>query len=135
VDTHGLQNTTGPYYSPCILPAVFALACLGMQRVGVFGRALAIAWCLVAAWIASLTYVAKLVPYYGGLIGRSNLSTLWHWWADPRGRLTLSVTTLAPVGVVYALLACFLLILILVTVRIVLDLKAEPSPQSGKSVF
>jgi MFS family permease len=113
------QTTTGPYYAPCILPAVLALACLGLQRSGVVGRFLAIATCLLSAWIAVLTYIAKLIPYYGGFIGRSTVSALWHWWTTPSGHAVLAATTLAPASVVYFLLFCFLLVLIWLTAQTV----------------
>jgi hypothetical protein len=115
---HELQTTTGPYYAPCILPAVLALACLGLQRSGTIGKFLAIAGGLLSAWIAALTYIAKLIPYYGGFIGRSTLGSLWHWWTDRNGRVILSATTLAPSAVVYSLLICFLLVLLLLTVSL-----------------
>jgi 4-amino-4-deoxy-L-arabinose transferase-like glycosyltransferase len=121
---HELQTTTGPYYAPCILPAVLALACLGLQRSGTLGRILAMALCLVSAWIAALTYVAKLLPYYGGFIGRSTVGALWNWWTEPSGHATLAVTTLAPAGVVYLLLLCFLVTLTLLTAQIVRTLNS-----------
>jgi len=127
VDTHGLQATTGPYYAPCILPAILALACLGLQRSGAMGRILAMAIGLVAAWIAALTYMAKLVPYYSGFLGRSTAVALWNWWTQGGGYATLSVTAIAPVGVVYLLLVCFFAVLVLSTVRMALMLKSAPA--------
>lgn len=50
------------------------LAALGMQRNGIAGRVLAGLTCLVSAWIAALTYVAKLFPLYGGYEGRAKCS-------------------------------------------------------------
>lgn len=113
------QTTTGPYYAPCILPAILVLACLGLQRSGIMGKLLAVATCLLCAWIAALTYIAKLIPYYGGFIGRSTISTLWRWWTSPGGHAILATTTLAPTGVVYFLLICFLLTLVWLTAQIV----------------
>ena len=123
---HELQTTTGPYYAPCVLPTVLALAYLGLQRSGTVGRLLAMVLCLLSAWIAALTYVAKLVPYYGGFIGRSTIGSLWNWWTGQSGHATLAVTALAPAGVVYLLLACFLIALVLLTVRTVSLLKPVP---------
>ena len=123
IDTHGLQTTTGPYYSPCILPAVLALSFLGLQRSGAVGCILAIITCILAAWVAALTYLAKLVPYYGGFIGRSTIGSLWNWWTAPSGHTTLALTALAPAGMVYFLLACFLIILALLVARTVSKLK------------
>lgn len=113
------QTTTGPYYAPCILPALLALACLGLQRSETVGQIIAVVWCLLSAWIATLTYIAKLIPYYGGFIGRSTLGSLWHWWTNPNGRTILAATTLAPAEIVYVLLICFLLALALLTAQTV----------------
>ena len=116
---HEQQTTTGPYYAPCILPAVLALACLGLQRSGGIGQILAIAFCLLSAWIAALTYIAKLIPYYGGFIGRSTIGSLWHWWTDRNGHAILGATALASAGVIYLLLICFLATLSLLTAKTV----------------
>lgn len=107
VDTHGLQTNTGPYYTPCILPAILALIFLGLQRSGTPGRIIAIAISVVALWIALLTYFAKLLPYYGGLIGRSTFTGILRWWTSPGAREIFSVTTLGASAAIYALLLCY----------------------------
>jgi hypothetical protein len=106
-DTHGLQPTTGPYYTPCILPAVFALTFLGLQRSGMWGRAIAVGISAVALWVGLLTYFAKLLPYYGGVVGRSTPGTIMHWWLTPAGHDIFAVTTLGPSITVYVLLICY----------------------------
>lgn len=114
-DTHGLQPTTGPYYTPCILPAVFALVFLGLQRSGMWGRIIAIAISAIALWIGLLTYFAKLLPYYGGVIGRSTPRIILDWWVTPAGHDIFAVTTLGPSIVVYILLICYTALLTFVS--------------------
>jgi hypothetical protein len=128
-DTHGLQTTFGPYYSPCILPALFALTFLGLQRSGKWGRAIAIGISGVALWIGLLTYYAKLLPYYGGVIGRSTVSSILHWWLTPKGHEILAVTTLGPSSAVYVLLVCYTGLLIAVNWQIISGLIRVPELQ------
>ncbi len=118
VDTHGVSTGAEPWYAQCILPAVFALAFLGLQRSGIWGRWFAAFLCLVTAWIAALTYIAKLLPFYGGYSGRSTLPRILNWWrTDWSG--ALSSVLIAPVPLICALLACFLALLAGVTVFLV----------------
>jgi hypothetical protein len=122
-DTHGLQNATGPYYAPCILPPIYALVFLGLQRNGRLGRILAALVVLMSAWIAAVTYVAKFVPFYGGYLGRSTLPALWKWWSgNPAGALT--DLALAPLPIVWLLLGLFLATLIAVTWIVLAGLRA-----------
>jgi hypothetical protein len=111
VDTKGVATSAMPWYPQCIMPAIWILAILGMQRSGLAGRVIAGVTCLVAAWIAALTYLAKLFPLYGGFEGRASLPALWKWWSDNPGAL-LSSVTLVPVSVLFGLLVTFLLLLI-----------------------
>lgn len=110
VDTHGMQTTTGPYYSPCILPAIYILAFLGFERTGKAGRVLATALCLVSFWIALITYAFKLIPSYGGNWGKASVTSILAWWSgQPLAALT--GVTLASPSAVISLLICFLIML------------------------
>ncbi len=129
-DTHGLQTTTGPYYAPCIVPAIWVLAFLGLQRNGLAGRIVAAFLSLLTAWVAALTYVAKLLPYYGGFYGRSTLHALWAWWrGNPKD--ALSGLTLARVPVVFVLLSLYLLGLIGLTASLLVRLGSTENKLTG----
>jgi hypothetical protein len=93
------------------------LAALGMQRSGIAGRVIAGLTCLVAAWIAALTYLAKLFPLYGGYEGRASLPAIWKWWTGNPGAL-LSSVTLVPVPLLFALLFIFLVVLVVLTTTV-----------------
>ncbi|MBV8071202.1 MAG: hypothetical protein JO270_14935 [Acidobacteriaceae bacterium] len=131
VDTHGLQTTFGPYYSPCILPAIFALVFLGLQRARNAGSILGSAICIVAAWIGLMTYYAKLLPYYGGIIGRASPAGILHWWTSPEAHEIFSATTLGPASAVYALLAAYTFLLLLVNWQIISLLTAASASRSA----
>lgn len=110
-DTNGVAESAMPWYPQCIMPAIWMLAALGMQRNGIAGRVIAGLACLVAAWIAALTYVAKLFPLYGGYAGRANLPAMWRWWTGNPSAL-LSSVTLVPVPLLFTLLSIFLILLV-----------------------
>jgi len=117
-DTAGAATSAMPWYPQCVMPAIWLLAVLGLQRSGIAGRVIAGLLCLVAAWIAALTYLAKLFPLYGGYEGRASLPAIWKWWTGNPGGL-LSSVTLVPVPLLFALLLVFLVLLISVNARII----------------
>ncbi|MBV9303295.1 MAG: hypothetical protein JOY62_00595 [Acidobacteriaceae bacterium] len=111
VDTGGLAQAAEPWYPQAIMPAIWILACLGLERNGRVGRLVAGVLCVVSAWIAALTYLAKLFPLYGGYQVRATLPEMWKWWTGNPSAL-LSTTALAPPSVLYALLIGFLALLV-----------------------
>ncbi len=116
-DTSGAATSAMPWYPQCIMPAIWMLAALAMQRSGIAGRVIAGLTCLVAAWIAALTYLAKLFPLYGGFEGRATLAAVWKWWSGVPGAL-LSSVTLVPVPLLFGLLFSFLLLLVALNVNL-----------------
>jgi hypothetical protein len=116
-DTHGVATNAMPWYPQCVIPAIWMLAALGMQRSGIAGRVIAGLTCLVVAWIAVLTYLAKLFPLYGGYDGRASLPGMWKWWTGNPGAL-LSSVTLVPVPLLFALLCTFLVVLVIVNASV-----------------
>jgi hypothetical protein len=108
-DTRGAATNAMPWYPQCVMPAIWILGALGLQRGGIAGRVIAGLTCLVSAWIAALTYVAKLFPLYGGYEGRASLPAIWKWWTGNPGAL-LSSVTLVPVSVLFVLLLIFLVL-------------------------
>jgi len=116
-DTKGVATNAMPWYPQCVMPAIWMLATLGMQRSGITGRGVAALTGLVAAWIAALTYLAKLFPLYGGFEGRASLPGLWKWWTGNPGAL-LSSIVLVPVPLLFALLCVFLVVLAVVNASV-----------------
>jgi hypothetical protein len=116
-DTSGVATSAMPWYPQCVMPAIWMLAALGMQRGGIAGRIIAELTCLVAAWIAALTYVAKLFPLYGGYEGRATPPSIWTWWTGNPGAL-LSSVTLVPVPLLFVLLVVFLVLLVVLNTSV-----------------
>jgi hypothetical protein len=116
-DTNGVATNAMPWYPQCAMPAIWMLAAVGMQRGGIGGRVIAVLTGLIAAWIAALTYLAKLFPLYGGYEGRASLPGLWKWWTGNPGAL-LSSVVLVPVPLLFALLCVFLVVLAVVNASI-----------------
>lgn len=113
--TNGQSHTPEPWYLQCIVPALWALAFLGLQRNGAPGRIGAVLLLLINAWIAAATYLVKLIPLYGGFTGRGTISAVLHWWqAIPVP--ALSLTVLGPLWLLFAALTVFLLALGLLTI-------------------
>jgi hypothetical protein len=101
---HGASAGPAPWYSEPLLVPVLALSLLGMSRSPRIGRPFGIATCLLSMYICIATYIAKLIPLYGGYPeGRSTLSGLLHWYATSAAELTsmLSTISLAPPALIY----------------------------------
>ncbi len=116
-DTHGAGLHASPWYTQCILPAIFMLAFLGFERSGMVGSILAWLTAVIAAWIAALTYVAKLFPQYGGFEGRANLPALWNWWTHDPGGL-VSSTALVGGPLLFGVLFVYLALLVAANVNL-----------------
>jgi hypothetical protein len=101
---HGTSAGPAPWYSLPLLVPVLALSLLGMSRSPRIGRPLGIATCLLWMYICIATYIAKLIPLYGGYSeGRTTLSGLLTWYATRTAELTsmLSTISLAPPTLIY----------------------------------
>ncbi len=101
---HGTSAGPAPWYSLPLLAPVLAFSLLGMSRSPRIGRPLGIATCLFWMYICIATYIAKLIPLYGGYNqGRSTLSGLLHWYVTSGAELTGMIATisLAPPALIY----------------------------------
>jgi hypothetical protein len=109
--THGGAIAAVPWYMQVLLPPILLLAFLGLSRVR-FGRYLAGATVLLWAYVLMATYIAKLIPLYGGYQPtHAHLGALLSWYLnDPRRSEILSTTCLLPPTVLYLLLSCTVVI-------------------------
>jgi hypothetical protein len=118
VHTRGESTHPEPWYAQGVLIVLIVLCFRGLS-LSIGGKLLAAALSITVAWIAALTYFAKLLPYYGAAVTRSTIRVLLTWWtAHPRE--DLSTVTLASPAMIFALLALFVLLLVVVTTKIVL---------------
>ena len=115
------EGICGTWYEQCVIPCIWGLAFLGLQRHVRAGRSLAILMVLTTGWIAIATYLAKLLPFYGGYEGRSTVPAIFHWWTHGPAN-ALSGVVLGPVSLLFLLLGVFLVLLITLTVKLVPDL-------------
>ncbi len=115
IHTKGASTYPEPWYAQGVIAGVWVLCFLGLAAGGVMGRIVAGLLCLVSAWIAEMTYVAKLLPLYaGGAYTRSTWHSVWNWWSrNPTEELRGIV--LGPVWLAYGLLAVFSVLLVVVT--------------------
>jgi hypothetical protein len=101
---HGASAGASPWYTEPLLAPLLAIALSGMSRTRRFGRPVAIAVCLLWMYICVATYVAKLIPLYGGYSGgRSTLREILRWYASHGAELSsmLSTLCLAPPAMIY----------------------------------
>jgi hypothetical protein len=115
IHTKGASTFPEPWYAQGVIPCIWALCFSGLAGGGIAGRIVAILLCLISAWIAEMTYIAKLLPLYGsGAYTRSTWHSVWSWWlSNPTEDLRGVV--LASVSSVYGLLALFSALLVIVT--------------------
>ena len=122
VATNGQSRHAEPWYVQCIMPVLWALAFLALQRSGIVGRILAAGILSISAWIAAATYVLKLIPLYGGFNGRSTIGAVFNWWQHMPSE-ALAATILGPAPLMFAMLTVFLLLLIALTVGLLCRLR------------
>ncbi len=117
--THGETTAAMPWYIPVLFAPLLALCFLGLARWPRGGRWLAIPTVLLCAYLAAATWLAKLLPMYGGFEDpRAHLRQLLAWYLEsstPRNSILATICP-APLGLLYALLAAVLAVLITSTV-------------------
>jgi hypothetical protein len=117
IHTRGISLFAEPWYWQGVVCFLWVLAFRGLEWSRQIGRTLAVMTVVVSAWIAAVTYGAKLFPLYGGGFQRATIRRVWEWWSGHPTQ-NLSLVALAPPGVLYFLLALFLLFLIAQTALI-----------------
>ncbi|HJZ98708.1 MAG TPA: hypothetical protein VKE70_19500 [Candidatus Solibacter sp.] len=116
--TRGLAITTAPWYVELLWPPVL---CLLMSRAP---KALRAALCLLGAYIISATYVAKLIPLYGGYSGHpAHLGELAGWYTTQFTRTSeiLSTTALISPAVIWLLTLAVVAASLTLAIRIALS--------------
>ena len=112
--TKGEATAASPWYVQAVMAPLLCLAMLGCQKSGRLGRWIAMASVALWGYILAATYVAKLIPLYGGFSGgRSTLRDLGAWYLSDWSRTSdiLSTTAMVPWAVLVTLLAILLAVL------------------------
>jgi hypothetical protein len=108
VASRGVGITTAPWYVQLLAPPGYCLLIAGFARSGRPGRYLRIATCALWAYVISATYVAKLIPMYGGYAGRPvRLAEIVRWYTGSSHELweILGTTAMAPPAMIFVLAA------------------------------
>jgi hypothetical protein len=104
--TSGRAIAAVPWYSQVLLAPVLLIVFLGFARVGRWGRALASITVALWAYMMIATYVAKLIPMYGGFTSpHARVSELAAWYRSGAGESILETICLGNYGVVKVLVA------------------------------
>jgi hypothetical protein len=127
VHTNGTSMSPEPWYAQGVIACLWILCFVALRRGKTTGKLITTGLVLLSGWVAAMTYIAKLLPYYGGAITRSSIRAVWSWWRHTPSR-DLSTVVPSPVCVVYLLLIFFTALLLAVTAQILLRLWT-PNPQ------
>jgi 4-amino-4-deoxy-L-arabinose transferase-like glycosyltransferase len=85
--TRGAVFAAMPWYMQVLLAPMLLLAFLGMSRARRWGGTVARLTVLLWGYVLATTYVAKLIPMYGGFSGsRAHLPDLWAWYLNDGAR-------------------------------------------------
>jgi hypothetical protein len=115
--TNGSNSQAEPWYLQCVMPGIVSMVALGLQRGAWAGRVLAALLTLAAVGVSAASYLAALLPWYGGLRDRGS-AALIQWWlhADPFG--VLATVTIASTPWLCGLLILFVGLLVAATVMV-----------------
>jgi hypothetical protein len=114
VESRGLSRFAEPWYAQGVIVCVWALCFLGLSRWRAGGRWIAAGLVLISAWIAGMTYLAKLLPYYAGGINVGGITAIWRWWMSNPWP-AIGAVTLASGPVICSLLILFSVLLVVST--------------------
>jgi hypothetical protein len=97
VSTKGAINAAMPWYMQILLAPVVLLCFLGLSRWRRVGRWIAMATVLLWAYFAGASWVAKLVPLYGGFIDpHAKPKQLLSWYVNESAQRDSILCTLSP---------------------------------------
>jgi hypothetical protein len=117
-----LTQGAPPWYTQALVPPLFCLLFYGLARSGMWGRVLTALLLGLWTYVIGATYLAKLIPLYGGYApARARFTALLDWyvrdWARLRDILATTCMTgpntlfaLTAATLAAALLICFLLV-------------------------
>lgn len=122
---HGTSAGAAPWYTVPLLAPGLAFALLGMSRGRRLGNVLAVCLCAIWTYIAIATYVAKLIPLYGGFpAGKTTFSELLRWYWAQHGDLVamLSTVSLASPVLIFAETAIVAVLATVLGIRLTADM-------------
>ena len=126
---HGESAGASPWYLEVLLAPVLAISFLGMARTPRFGRLTAVAAVFLWAYLSAATYVAKLIPLYGGYPqGRTTVRGLAEWYLRHHREMTsvLATVSLAPPALLYVETAAVSGLAAVLAIRLSRSIAARP---------
>ncbi|MDP8981769.1 MAG: hypothetical protein M3O35_14400 [Acidobacteriota bacterium] len=127
--TSGRAIAAVPWYSQVLLAPVLLIVFLGFARVRRWGRALASITVALWAYLMIATYLAKLIPMYGGFTSpHARVSELAAWYRSGDGESILETICLGNYGVVKLLVALTVAMSLGLCVWICVTVKSGPAP-------
>ena len=104
--TQGISKSTGQWYTQAFFAPLVCVFFTGLARSGRLGRLIAALMVCLWGYVMAATYVAKLIPQYGGWTeGSVRLASLMRWYLSDGGRIAdiLATATLARPGIIFGL--------------------------------
>jgi phosphoglycerol transferase MdoB-like AlkP superfamily enzyme len=128
--SRGAVSAAVPWYMTVLLAPVVALCCLGLARWRNWGRWIAVVTVLLWAYVAAATWVAKLVPLYGGFEdAHARPRQLLAWYLHNSGQRDSILASLcpAPLALMYVLFAAVLAALLIAAAAVLASLFRTPA--------
>ncbi len=130
--TSGRAIAAVPWYSQVLLAPVLLIVFLGFARVRRWGPALASITVALWAYVMIATFLAKLIPLYGGFTSaHARVSELAAWFGSGTGESILETICLGNYGIVKVLAALTIAVSIGLCVWICVTLKPGLSRPGG----
>jgi hypothetical protein len=119
--SQGAEITTAPWYIQLLEPPALCLLLAAMARAGRAGNWLRRAVLFLWTYVICATYVAKLIPLYGGYAGRPvRLIELVRWYGTSFREISsiLATTAMIPPAALFALTAAVVGLALALAVRL-----------------
>jgi hypothetical protein len=123
-----------PWYAQVLLAPIVVLAFTGLLRWKLWGKWIAAATVVLWTYVAAVSWIAKLVPLYGGFTdphARPAQLLQWYLHASTQRDSVLSNLCPAPLPMIYMLLAIVIGTLVVASARVLIAVFRPGELQSG----
>jgi hypothetical protein len=131
--SHGQVFAAVPWYMQVLLVPVLLIAFAGLQRAGIWGSAIAALSVLLWGYVMAASYLAKLIPLYGGFMPpHARLASLWSWYLHHSAERDALLRTVCPGGLVpvVALIAFSLAVMVASCAVVVAGIALREHPRA-----
>ena len=134
--SHGQVAVAAPWYLPVLMAPVLLLCFAGLKRWQPAGTGLAVVNVLLWSYMGAATWLAKLIPQYGGFgDSRTQPRALWNWYVQSSASRDSILRNLcpAPLPALYGLLLLVIASLLAACVLVLIGLVREQVPEPARS--